>query len=53
MVARHDQGMGHAARLDYAASQTAKQPSRSLKATVVAFDNHKSHAEGVVSELTW
>ena len=34
-----------------AASQTGKGPSRSLKATVAAFENHKSHPEGVVSEL--
>ncbi len=34
-----------------AASQTGKGPSCSLKATVAAFENHKSHPEGVVSEL--
>jgi predicted PurR-regulated permease PerM len=34
-----------------AAPQTGKGPSCSLKATVAAFENHKSHPEGVVSEL--
>jgi hypothetical protein len=50
MVARYDHGWGHIARFDYAPSQTGKEPSRSLKATVAAFGNHKNHSGGVVSE---